>query len=300
MDPLSTPTSLNLSPLSIQTDPEPSTEAVQPRTRPAPREKDEVVHYSGGRGEAAVCTASLPSPAQQKQLEEELQARCSHQRLYCEDNGFEIPTPHAKPTSSGSVSQHLVQSALTGLETAGAVASKLGAMPDPVAAATLAMLSPTPPLSTGRVEYAEYTSRIAGAPPDRVLEQFLAHPADTFGAAGIQLRPPPSRLTEGAKVFLEEPGFSPPVWAPVQVRIDVERKVLRFETLDGHPLRGINEFRFEADGDGTRILQRSWFQLSSGVVELAAQNLPGDPIQRQHDIWQAVQGRLNDTVYREE
>ena len=47
--------------------------------------------------------------------------------------------------------------------------------------------------------------------------------------------------------------MTPPVWAPVEVKVDPEARQLSFNTLEGHPLRGTNVFRFSDSEEGTQL-----------------------------------------------
>ncbi len=138
---------------------------------------------------------------------------------------------------------------------------------DSGAPAVLSKLHANPPIPGARTEHVEYRSTIAHVPPEAAFRHVLEHPNEFFGASGITLHPPTDRLADGARVFLQEPGVTPPVWAPVEVRVNPQTQQIQFNTLDGHPLRGTNAFTFSPDGEGgTRVHQVSDFQLSSVVA----------------------------------
>jgi hypothetical protein len=142
------------------------------------------------------------------------------------------------------------------------------------------------PIST-----ADYDSHVKGAPPDAVFAAFVNEPRRFFQAAGLSARPGVDGLRDGARFFLEEKG-PPAVWAPVEVRLDPEGHRVRLNCLDGHPLRGHNEFHFAPDGQGgTLVRQRSVFQGNFLPVTALGTHVLGIE-ERQKEIWQRVHGEL--------
>lgn len=98
-----------------------------------------------------------------------------------------------------------------------------------------------------------------------------------------------------------EPGVTPPVWAPIEVRLDPENKTLHIKTLDGHPLRGTNDFSFTDGEGGARMKQVSEFQFSSFAAAGGAAAMKGtskDPLNRQHEIWNNAHAYMNDYAGR--
>lgn len=133
----------------------------------------------------------------------------------------------------------------------------------------------------------------------------MKNPNAWFGASGITLHPPTAELKDGARVFLDEPGVTPPVFAPIEVNIDAASRTVRITTLDGHPLRGVNQFSFDENANGDcELRQSSAFQLSSFAAEQGSVamskaeelGVPGamDPIKRQHQIWEQAHANIAD------
>jgi hypothetical protein len=158
----------------------------------------------------------------------------------------------------------------------------------------LRMLEPSPPIVGAPTSLTDYTSTIPGVSAQAAYTTFVNNPGALFGAAGITIRPTSGALQDGAKLFLEEKGI-PPVWAPISVRLDPEHRTVHITTLDGHPLRGTNRFVFQDDGTGgTRIRQYSAFQGSSPATSVGLAVM--EPIERQHQIWKGVHGKLHDML----
>lgn len=222
------------------------------------------------------------------------------------DTGYTVDNPSAAPTAYGSGAEQIRQAAALTMHTAVAARSAAGAPGvDTEARLVLGRLSATPPDLKGPVEVVNYSSTIRGVSPGDAFEYFKKNPAGWFGASGIELHPPVSELKNGARVFLAEPGVTPPVFAPIEVHIDEAARTVRITTLDGHPLRGVNQFSFEANGQGDcEVHQSSVFQLSSFAAEQGAAvmtkgaeaGVPGmqGPIDRQHQIWQQAHAHLAD------
>ncbi len=221
-------------------------------------------------------------------------------RPYCEENHFEIPTPRADPEPAGSLPEQAYQAAATALHTFTAAANHFGGLvPDAALRFQLGALDRNPPVTSAQLERAAYDSVIPGVPPQQVYEFFLSHPTELLGALEIQAVPATPSLSNGTRLYFQEPGLAPPVMAPVEVELIPDERRIRLHTLDGHPLRGVNEFTFESDGEGgTRVRQRSEFQESSLPVslggEVMAEHLGNDPVERQHQIWRGVHAFLAD------
>ena len=124
-----------------------------------------------------------------------------------------------------------------------------------------------------------------GAAPGKVFQHFVDNPGAVFGAAGLTIRHGTEKLTDGARVQLQDKG-PPPVWLPIEVKLDPKNNKISITTLDGHAFRGTNNFSFEADGKGgTKITQESRFQGSSPLIEVGKQL---GAIDKQHAAWKAV------------
>jgi subtilisin-like proprotein convertase family protein len=197
------------------------------------------------------------------------------------------------PVAAGGFFAQLKQSAATAQLTLMATDSVLSggrSPPDFSVASKLRSLSVTPlanePEKTTR---ADYFSQIPGATPDQVYELFVNDPSAFFGSAGLKVRPETGKLKDGARLMLEQAG-TPNVWFPIEVRLDPAMRRIDIATLDGHPLRGTNQFTFADDGKGgTRVNQLSAFQLSSKAVELG---MGSDDLEAQHTTWIRSHGYL--------
>ncbi|MBU8900849.1 hypothetical protein KRR26_35135 [Corallococcus sp. M34] len=201
------------------------------------------------------------------------------------------------PKPTGNLREQAKQGALTAMQSEAAAASQLlrgGAAVDAYARQHLKMLDASPPIAGAPTSLTDYASVIPGVSAETAYRTFVREPNALFGAAGIVLRPATSSLADGAKLFLEEKGM-PPVWAPISVHLDAQNRTVHITTLDGHPLRGTNRFVFEDDGrGGTRVRQYSAFQGSSPATSVGLTLM--DPIERQHDIWRSVHGKLHDML----
>ncbi|MBZ4376082.1 hypothetical protein [Corallococcus sp. AS-1-6] len=215
-----------------------------------------------------------------------------------EGNGFDFGVGGAfPPKPTGSIQEQLKQGARLLEQTQAAAFSVTldkGASMDAYARKQLGHLDPSPPIAGAPTALTDYTSTIPGVSARDAFEAFVSNPELLFGAAGISLRPAASALTDGARLFLEEQG-PPPVWAPITVKLNETERVVHITTLDGHPLRGTNQFVFDDDGSGgTRIRQYSAFQGSSPATSVGLALM--DPIERQHDIWRSVHGQLHEML----
>ena len=228
----------------------------------------------------------------------------SHAASY--DTGYSIDNPSAAPVAYGSAPEQAGQAAALTLNSYMAARNAIHAPGnDSEAASILKHLSATPPDLKGPTEVVNYSSTLKGVRPEDAFAYFTKNPTSWFGASGITLHPPTAELKDGARVYLAEPGVTPPVFAPIEVHIDEASRTVRITTLDGHPLRGVNQFSFDANADGDcEVHQSSIFQLSSFAAEQGAgamgaaerAGVPGfrDPIDRQHEIWQRAHADLAD------
>ena len=219
----------------------------------------------------------------------------AHVAVGTPDNGFGYTATNIDPIPVGGTAwQQTVQGAMmVGLADDAVQHSVSGGRlpPDFLLRAILKNHEPTPPIATDPIATTDYTSTIPGVCPREAYATFVNDPTGVFGAAGLDIRPPVNRLTNGAKLFLHD-GGPPPVFAPIQVELDPANNTVRITTLDGHPLRGTNNFQFTSDGNGgTRILQESTFQLSSMAGKIG--ELLG-AVNRQHEIWQSVHQQIFD------
>lgn len=230
---------------------------------------------------------------------------CAYSAPQSFDTRYAITNPGAAPSAQGTAGEQLTQAAYLTKWTALAAASHGGAKLDAQAARELATLKATPPDLRLPTELVNYSSHLEGVRAADAFAYFKDNPGAWFGASGITLHPPTSKLTDGARLFLQEPGMFPPVWAPIEVNIDERARTVRISTLDGHPLRGVNQFSFGEDARGhCELHQASVFQLSSVASEVgstamakaAAAGVPGlqDPISRQHDIWKNTHADVAD------
>jgi hypothetical protein len=259
--------------------PAPARPEAPPRASPPPANSVEVFRGSGA-----------PAPVLAKGAQEPHRSR--------EGNGFEFGVGGAfPPRPTGSLKEQLKQGARLMEQTQAAAVSVTldrGAAMDASAREHLRELDPSPPIAGAPTSLTDYTSRIPGGAAKDAYAAFVSNPELLFGAAGIFLRPAASALTDGARLFLEEQG-PPPVWAPITVKLSESQRTVSITTLDGHPLRGTNQFVFDDDGvGGTRIRQYSAFQGSSPATSVGLALM--DPIERQHDIWRAVHGQLHEML----
>lgn len=245
--------------------------------------------------------------SQAELLAQKQNAVCSFEGQRSFDTGYSIDNLNAKPTAQGT--DQMKQAAVMGLWTALAGDNAAGVQVDDAAQAILSEVKPTPPDTSKPTEYVNYASTIKGVSAKDAFEYFKKHPTEWFGAAGITLHPPVKELKDGARVGLTEPGITPPVMAPIEVHIDEASRTVSITTLDGHPLRGVNQFSFEENAKGDcEMRQSSAFQLSSFASEqgstvmskLAQKGVPGlqDAIERQHQIWERAHANVADQAPR--
>lgn len=232
---------------------------------------------------------------------------CSFASQASYETGYALTNAHADPRPTGTLSEMAKQEAVMGALAIAATVDHVADLND-VARKMLPRLSTTPPDLARHPEVVEYSSTLHHVSPQDAYAWFKQHPTEWFGASGITLHPPVKELTDGARVMLEEPGVTPPVWAPIEVHLDDANHTIEITTLDGHPLRGFNQFTFEANGAGEAVMhQTSTFQLSStsawaGSGLLAAGQKAGlpvtDPIERQHEIWSLAHASVADHAPR--
>lgn len=231
------------------------------------------------------------------------------ENLVCKDTQYEVNNVAASPSAQGSFTEQAYQASQLGSWSMLAVDSHAGMNRDGLGAAALSRLSATPPLPNTASEFVDYTSTLNGVSSREAFDYFKKNPTSWFGASGITLHPPTSELKNGARLFLEEPGMTPPVWAPIEVHVDEQAKTVQITTLDGHPLRGVNQFSFDDDAAGNCVLrQSSVFQLSSllsavggaAMSKASEAGVPGaqDPIDRQHEIWRNAHANVADHARR--
>lgn len=225
------------------------------------------------------------------------------------DTGYVLDNPNAAPTAQGSLPAQLKQVAYMSTLTGMAAQHAAGVNQDSVAGFVINQLDATPPDTKAKIEYTNYTSTLQGVSGQAAFDYFVKNPGAWFGASGITLHPPTAELKDGARVFLAEPGVTPPVFAPIEVNIDAASRTVRITTLDGHPLRGVNQFSFDENANGDcELRQSSAFQLSSFAAEQGSAamakaeqlGVPGamDPIKRQHQIWEQAHANIADQAAR--
>jgi Proprotein convertase P-domain len=200
---------------------------------------------------------------------------------------------HYPPVAAGGILTQLKQAAATAqlaLSAAASVASGGRAPPDFAVASKLRSLSVASLTDdSDKVTQSDYFSQLAGVKPEQAYEYFVNNPGAIFGSADVKVRPATAKLQDGQRLMLEQAG-SPSVWFPIEVRLDPAKKQINIATLDGHPLRGTNQFTFADDGQGgTRVNQLTRFQLTSKAVELG---MGADDLQRQHSTWEQAHKTL--------
>lgn len=206
------------------------------------------------------------------------------------DNNFRrvITGAHPAPTTGGFFEQLRQANETRKLQSYASLSYLSGGRnpPDTAVEAKLRSMRLTP-LLPGPKSVVDYTSTVPGTSAQKLYEKFVSNPGEVFGASGdFRLRPANPQLKDGARIMIEDKG-PPPLWMPVQVRLDPARREIEFQTLDGHALRGTNTFRFSDDGKGgARIEQHSEFQLSSLVASIG--NGVFDGSERQHKTWEAT------------
>ena len=251
--------------------------------------------------------AATPAVVPPRPRQENLVSDFSNQR--CVETGYTLDNPNAAPTAQGTAREQLGQAGAMTMWTAMAAQQAAGNSQDGVATLALSRLSATPPDTRAKTEYTNYTSTLPGVSAQAAFDYFVKNPDAWFGASGITLHPPTAALKDGARVFLAEPGITPPVFAPIEVNIDAASRTVRITTLDGHPLRGVNQFTFDEKANGDcELRQSSAFQLSSFAAEQGSAvmakaqelGLPGpmDPIKRQHQIWEEAHAHIADQAPR--
>jgi len=210
-------------------------------------------------------------------------------------DGFHFSASAEGPEGTGAFYDQASQACYTALLSGAAAASVAthGEQPSDETIHTLIdALGINKPLPGEPTATADYQSTICHAPPQVLYDAFVENPDRFFAAAGLKIRPLPAHGLETGVRFMLEDGSTPPIWAPVEVRLDPERRRIQFVCLDGHPLRGVNEFRFEPDGHGgTKVDQHSEFQGSSTPTTLLGVHVM-KALERQHAIWQSVHGEL--------
>lgn len=195
------------------------------------------------------------------------------------DNDFTAKTVGSL-SPAGSILGRAKQAALISTLAAAAAGPRLG---DVVPRTLLRGLSEMPPIDAQSVERHSYRSRVTAAPA-AVFAAAAKRLPELFAASGLTVH-------KGAndRLMLEDPG-PPPLWMPIQARIDHARRTIDIVTLDGHPLRGTNAFRFADDGKGGTIVeQETVCQASSELSGIGARLFGSD---RQAAAWREFHAYL--------
>ncbi len=155
--------------------------------------------------------------------------------------------------------------------------------------AQLRSLGTTPPLKGAYTSRIDYTSNLQSSPA-KAYAYFVNNFEAAFKAGGLKLRPAPKKLTDGARMFMQQAG-APPLFLPVVVKLDPKKREVRITTLDGHPLRGTNVFSFTAGNNGTtKLVQKTTFQGSSPLTVFGAKF--AGALERQHAVWKDIHAHL--------
>ncbi len=210
-------------------------------------------------------------------------------------NHFEMrlggePTPAAAGTFLGQVRQAVTLAELA-LRADESILT-LGYRPSDFAVnAKLRSLDLTPIIGD-KVSTAQYISTIPDRSPGLVFSRLVDNPVGTFAAAGLKIRGGATKLEDGARIMLQDARSIPPLWFPVEVNVDRANMKVTFHSLDGHPLRGHNEFRVVRDFEnaGAKIIQTSRFQASSQLTALGTRL--GIGLDHQHNVWRNMHGGL--------
>ncbi len=256
--------------------------------------------------EADVCVPATQARPQPKSTKNDV---VDYRNQKCADIVYRLDNPNADPKAQGSTQEQVKQVSSMGLMTKLATDRATGTNVKQLEAEVLKHLDATPPEVSAPTESANYNSTMKGVGAKAAFDYFVKNPNAVFGASGITLHPPTTELKDGARVFLAEPGVTPPVYAPIEVHIDEAARTVRITTLDGHPLRGVNQFSFDENVKGDcELRQSSLFQLSSFASELGSKGMaaaqkagvPGvqNPIERQHQIWERAHADVADHAGR--
>jgi hypothetical protein len=210
-------------------------------------------------------------------------------------NGFRRFVGSAPIASSGAFRSKIGQAIHSTWFMIGALVSKItggGGPGDEAKRRELASLSPTVPIASEPIAKKTYSSHIPGATAKQAFELFVSRPNAVFAAEGSTLRPAIETLTDGARVFVEQGGF-PPLWMPIEIRLDPAKNAIRIVTLDGHLFRATNDFTFTDDGKGgVLVKQQIAFQASSQLVPAGMALLRGE--KTQDEGWR----RVHELFYR--
>lgn len=247
-----------------------------------------------------VCTPPPPPSTSSNQVS-------SFENQQSFETGYSLDNPSAAPVAGGSAKEQSLQASAMATWSALALENVAGIKSvDAQAAALLTHVDANPP-DPGKAEFVLYTSTISGTTAQAAFDYFKKNPTEWFGAAGITIHPPISELKDGARVALALPG-TPPVMAPIEIHLDEAARTVNITTLDGHPLRGVNQFTFEDSAAGCEMLQSSVFELSSKATEMGADLMKEaqkhgllfvkDPLESQHETWRAVHAKVADGVER--
>jgi NADH dehydrogenase FAD-containing subunit len=179
----------------------------------------------------------------------------------------EVPNDFSATTTgalapAGSLVARAKQGALTATLAAAATAPHLSGL---VPRTLLRGLSPMPPIAGEPEQVHRYRSHIPSAEPEAVFSRFVAELPKLFAAAGLTVH-----AGKDGRMMLEDPA-PPPLWMPIEAKIDRAARTITITTLDGHPLRGTNAFSFESDGAaGTVVSQETRCQASSELSGIGA------------------------------
>jgi len=213
-------------------------------------------------------------------------------------NGFKYElTGHAPPVAAGSLPRQIFE----GWKTAGLSVKAMESVQshhrfpsDARVSERLAGMSFTPLLGDPKtVTVATYASRVPGASGRELYDAFVADPGSFLKGGHLAARPAPTAgLKDGMRLMMEDQSF-PPLWMPVQVKLDPKNQSVTFHTLTGHALRGFNRFTFKSDGEGNAVVdQLSRFQGSSALTTIGSTLI--DAMNHQHDTWKGVHNAIYD------
>jgi hypothetical protein len=207
-------------------------------------------------------------------------------------SGYEFEVSGDSVTTTGGIPRGLQEARLA---VGWAITGKDGKSEDEWQA-EVANLGLNAPIDGAPVTHTSYRSEIPDTDPDTVMESVYQDPTAFFAASGLQVRGLKLPLEPGkpARAMLFEDGTNGP--GPVEIVVDPITRQVTVTTLDGHPLRAKQQFRFERTATGTRVVQESDFQmaytphLKAGPIDVNT----GYPVMvpTQHDIWRKAHGYL--------
>lgn len=159
----------------------------------------------------------------------------------------------------------------------------------------LAKVSKTPVIGgEKKTSVATYRSTVANTTGEELYRLFVKDPNEVFRGTTLALRPAVTELKDGMRLMMEDQAI-PPLWLPVEVKLEPAKNTVTFHTMDGHALRGTNAFTFTTLPDGsTEVLQVSRFQGSSQLTTVGTSLL--DALDHQHSFWESVHARFDEIV----